>query len=173
MRFCSAGLLVVLLLHTLTFPACGVRQYFVHLWQTEDGLPQNAITAIVQTRDGYIWLGTYAGLVRFDGVRFVLFDSSTTAAMKSSRVTSLYEDSSGALWIGHETGEVTQYREGRFQTMPPMGAGKARKVFAIGEDEEGDVWQMDDEGVMTRRRDELLTWRPEAADRSRAAFFHP
>ena len=64
--------------------------YFTHVWQSGDGLPQNALTAIVQAKDGYLWLGTYSGLARFDGVKFVVFDSRTTPEMHSSRVTSLF-----------------------------------------------------------------------------------
>ena len=63
-------------------------------------MPQNGVSAIVQTRDGYLWIGTYGGLARFDGVRFAVFDNNNTPAMFSSRVTSLFEDSTGTLWIG-------------------------------------------------------------------------
>src|SRR5689334_17342535 len=76
--------------------------YSIRNWQTEDGLPQNSVTAIVQTRDGYLWLGTYSGLVRFDGVRFTVFDSDNTPSLKNARVTGLFEDAEGTLWIGHE-----------------------------------------------------------------------
>jgi len=81
--------------------------YSFDVWQTEDGLPEHSVTAIVQTRDGYLWFGTYNGLVRFDGVRFKIFDTSNTPQLTSSRVTSLLEDAEGNLWIGHETGDLT------------------------------------------------------------------
>src|SRR6516165_7197937 len=61
-------------------------EYFTRVWQTRDGLPNNAVTAIVQTHDGYLWLATYDGLARFDGVTFTNFDSSTTPEMHSTRV---------------------------------------------------------------------------------------
>ena len=54
-------------------PAGAVPNYFTRTWQVEDGLPQNKVTAVVQTRDGYLWVGTYNGLARFDGVRFTVF----------------------------------------------------------------------------------------------------
>jgi ligand-binding sensor domain-containing protein len=44
-----------------------VPNYFTRVWQTDEGLPQNAVSAIVQTRDGYLWIGTYSGLTRFSG----------------------------------------------------------------------------------------------------------
>ena len=54
----------------------GPPNYFLRSWKTDDGLPDNAVTAVVQTREGYLWLGTYAGLARFDGARFVVFNSA-------------------------------------------------------------------------------------------------
>src|ERR1041385_1028097 len=98
-----------LLLSSLALTAAPLN-YFTHLWQTEDGLPQNSVTAIVQTRDGYLWLGTYSGLARFDGVRFVPFNNGTRPKLNRTRITSLFEDSQGTLWIGNETGEVTRFR---------------------------------------------------------------
>src|SRR5580658_5700955 len=65
--------------------------YIARSWQSEQGLPQNKVTAMVQTRDGYMWVGTYSGLARFDGVHFTVFNENNTPAMRSSRVTSLLE----------------------------------------------------------------------------------
>src|SRR5580692_9154543 len=62
--------------------------YITRTWQAEQGLPQNKVTAMVQTHDGYIWIGTYSGLARFDGKHFEVFDGNNTPAMRSSRVTS-------------------------------------------------------------------------------------
>jgi ligand-binding sensor domain-containing protein len=61
----------------------------------------------VQTHDGYLWIGTYSGLARFDGVRFVVFDENNAPELHDSRITSLFESSDGTLWIGHENDEVT------------------------------------------------------------------
>ena len=90
--------------------AAPVPGYFTHVWQTDEGLPANGISALVQTRDGYLWVGTYGGLARFDGVRFVVFNNNNTPQMYSRRVTSLFEDSTGTLWIGFETGGMVPGR---------------------------------------------------------------
>src|SRR4051812_156795 len=74
-------------------------------WQTEHGLPQNAVTALIQTRDGYLWVGTFNGLARFDGLRFTVFDAAQTGSLQTGRVTSLFEDAAGTLWAGEETGD--------------------------------------------------------------------
>src|SRR5713226_3022454 len=76
-----------------------IGPYIHELWRTADGLPQNSVTSIVQTPDGYLWLATYDGLVRFDGVRFTVFDTANTKEMKTSRIGILFVDHSGALWI--------------------------------------------------------------------------
>jgi len=134
-----------------TFP-----NYFTHVLQTEDGLPQNAVTAIVQTRDGYLWLGTYNGLVRFDGVRFTVFSESTTPELQSSRVTSLFEDDAGHLWIGHETGGLTRYKDGQFQAMEIRAAWKGGKISAMGADAAKDLWLVNEDGLLARLRDGLV-----------------
>jgi ligand-binding sensor domain-containing protein len=60
-----------------------ITQYTHQAWRTEEGLPQNSVQAIAQTRDGYLWLGTQEGLVRFDGVRFAVFDQKNVPALRS------------------------------------------------------------------------------------------
>ena len=77
-----------------------LSRYLSDVWQTEEGLPQNAIQAITQTRDGYLWLSTAHGLVRFDGARFTVFSKGNSAGLPNNRLTILYEDRGGALWIG-------------------------------------------------------------------------
>jgi ligand-binding sensor domain-containing protein len=62
-----------------------LTQYSLDVWQVEDGLPQNTIRAIHQTRDGYLWMATEEGLVRFDGVRFTVFDSVSTPETRPER----------------------------------------------------------------------------------------
>ena len=96
-------------------PVSASPNYFVRAWQAEQGLPQNKVTAVVQTHDGYLWVGTYSGLARFDGVHFTVFDENNTPELHSSRVTSLFEARDGTLWIGDESGQVTQYKNGQFQ----------------------------------------------------------
>ena len=93
--------------------------YTMQRWEAgaaEVGLPQNTVTALVQTQDSYLWVGTYSGLARFAGLRFTVFDNNNTPGLASSRVTSLFEADDGTLWIGHESGEVSRLQAGRFQT---------------------------------------------------------
>src|ERR1035437_7966024 len=82
-------------------PGTRTSQLSFDVWEVGENLEQDPVTAVVQTRDGYLWLGTYTGLLRFDGVRVTVFDSATTPGFLNGRVTSLYEDRDGVLWIGH------------------------------------------------------------------------
>ena len=66
----------------------------------ENGLPQNTIQALVQTKDGFIWFGTEVGLVRFDGNSFQVFDKNTSPALPGSDIRCLLAAKDGALWIG-------------------------------------------------------------------------
>ena len=132
-------------------PLFAAPNYFVRTWQVENGLPQNSVTAIVQTRDGYLWAGTYSGLVRFDGVHFAVFDENNTPEMRNSRVTSLFEAPDvGTLWIGDESGTSTQYKNGQFKAVEFHPAWNGRKIYDIGADESGDVWLLNEVGRPTR-----------------------
>ena len=137
-------------------PVFAASSYVHRSWQVEDGLPQNAVTAIVQTRDGYLWLGTYSGLARFDGVRFTVFDENNAPELHNSRVTSLFEARDGTLWIGHENGEVTRYRDGRFQAVKYQAAWSGGKISDLATDEAGDVWLLNEDGLLARLRDGLV-----------------
>jgi signal transduction histidine kinase/ligand-binding sensor domain-containing protein len=131
--------------------------YFLRFWQMSDnGLPENNVTAVVQTRDGYIWSGTRSGLARFDGVHFTIFDNRNTPELHSSHVTCLFEASDGALWIGHDTGDVTCYKSDRFENVPLRAAWHRGKIFAICSDASEDVWLLNQDGELARARDGLV-----------------
>ncbi len=91
-----------------------ITQYSRNTWNQEQGLPQDTVQAIAQTVDGYLWLGTAEGLVRFDGYEFVVFDKEHDP-LPSNSITALAAMADGSLWIGTPSGLV-HYREGRFTT---------------------------------------------------------
>lgn len=90
-------------------------QYQLDNWTTEQGLPQNSVREIVQTRDGYLWFTTFDGLVRFDGVRFTVYNRGNSPELPGNRFMSLYEDHAGDLWATLESGQVVRRRAGRFE----------------------------------------------------------
>lgn len=91
-------------------------QFYFDKWTTDNGLPQNTVGAILQTRDGYLWLATLDGLVRFDGVKFKVFTIANSPGIISNRFRLLHETPDGALWIGTEEFGVTRYKDGKFKT---------------------------------------------------------
>src|SRR5262245_24004095 len=109
-------------------------------WKTDDGLPQMTPKAITQTRDGYLWVGTFNGLSRFDGVRFTPFTINNTPELVSDDITQLFEDSSGILWIGTSDGGLTRYSNGRFAAVPGPKNFSRMTVYSMCEDAKGTVW---------------------------------
>jgi len=91
-----------LILFCLGAAAPAAAQYRFDQWTADNGLPQNSVRSIVQTRDGYLWFTTFDGLVRFDGVRFTVFNKSNSPGLPSNRFITLIEDRQGDLWATME-----------------------------------------------------------------------
>src|SRR6266850_1349702 len=123
----------------LAFASPAPAQSRFDSWTTENGLPQNSVNDIVQTRDGYLWLATYGGLVRFDGSRFVVFDRSTDG-IRSQRIRRVHEDRTGTLWASTEEGLLIRYRSGRFTTFGEEHGLPAANTLRIEESEDGHLW---------------------------------
>jgi ligand-binding sensor domain-containing protein/signal transduction histidine kinase len=142
-RFGHLSLLVVFCGLCLTSSAAAstdaVIQYTSRGWQTDEGLPQNAVQALAQTRDGYLWVGTLRGLARFDGVRFTVFDPQNTPAIGHPSITALCQSYDGALWIG-TGGGLTELRDGRFTRHRLSQDNRANSVKCIFESRNGTLW---------------------------------
>jgi len=112
-------------------PHRALTQARLSVWTSDAGLPQNTIHAIVQARDGYLWMGTEEGLVRFDGVRFVVSDRQNEPALRSPFVSSLFESADGTLWIGTYGGGLARMRHGRVEAFLPelLGADRIRGMY--------------------------------------------
>src|SRR5579864_2926669 len=91
-----------------------IVEYVHNVWQAEQGLPQNAAQAIAQTPDGYLWLATQEGLVRFDGVRLTVFDRKTTLEITNYDMRALCVTKDGSLWIGTFLGDLVRMKDGKF-----------------------------------------------------------
>lgn len=92
------------------------EKYSVQYWTTENGLPQNSINDITQTNDGYIWIGTFDGLVRFDGIKFTIYNTSNTPEFKINGIKRLFTDNKGKLWIIGADGSLISYFQNKFYT---------------------------------------------------------
>jgi ligand-binding sensor domain-containing protein/signal transduction histidine kinase len=117
------------------------RDYVVDTWQAEDGLPQNSVTALTQTRDGYLWVGTQDGLARFDGVRFVVFHALNTPAIRNNRIVQVFEDRLAALWVGTEEAGLVRLEHGQFTAFTAPHQGTAYNYARmLCDDGKGGLW---------------------------------
>src|ERR1700744_2820862 len=100
---------------TTTLPAASPSDYIGSGdgWDTDFNLPSSTVTSIAQTSDGYLWVGTYNGLARFDGERFVTFDPVSQPELGQARVQGLSIDANGTLWINTYRGALASYRTSR------------------------------------------------------------
>ena len=118
-------------------PTKAPTQYVHSVWRTDEGLPVNSVTKILETSDGYLWVGTQAGLARFDGVRFTVFDHTNTPSLHDDYILGLVEDRAGTLWIATSNGGVSTFREGLFSHVSAIGA---RAGLALAAAADGSVW---------------------------------
>lgn len=121
----------------LELRAAVVAPFIVDVWGTADGLPQSSVIAITQTRDGYLWLGTLNGLVRFDGNSFTRFNVNNTPGLPSNGIIFLFEDSRTNLWVGTETAGLCVLQNGVARPDPICAGEKITRAF---EDRSGSIW---------------------------------
>ncbi len=138
-------------LHALD-PSRPLDLYSLDVWR--DGLPQYTVRTLVQTRDGYLWFGTFEGLVRFNGLEFEVFDPQNTPAMTNARVRALCEDREGALWIGTEAGDVIRYAGGAFTRV-----AQTKQVMTLLETRAGAMWIGTAEGISRFAKGRLTTFK--------------
>lgn len=121
-------------------PSKAISQYYLSIWQRDRGFEQNSIFSIVQSNEGYIWLGTQNGLVRFDGIRFNVYNKSNTKQLLDNYIRALYVDRKGNLWIGTMEGGLSCLKNGSFTNYSPKDYPFLIKISSISEDHEGNIW---------------------------------
>src|SRR5262245_58394934 len=126
-------------------------QYRFDVLNTDNGLPQNSVYSILQTRDGYLWFTTLDGLVRYNGAQFTVFNKANTKGIKSNRFRCLYEDTDGTLWIGTEDGGLTRYRGGQFKTYSTEDGLPSNVVLTIRRTLDGDLLVLTPAGLVRLR----------------------
>lgn len=128
----AAGLLVMC--GTASALPAGAFEYRVgsRVFTSDDGLPQSGVNTVVQTRDGYLWIGTFGGLARFDGLTFTIFrgkptvdtpvsESTPQTGPASDRILTLYQDDRDWLWVGTQDAGLSVLRQGMFHHLPVCG----------------------------------------------------
>lgn len=117
-----------------------ISQYVHQTWNTDDGLPQNSVSAIVQTQNGYLWLGTEEGLVRFDGTDFKTFDKLSTPAFAVNDVVDLLIDQNDNLYAGTRGGGVVIFDGHTFSSLTVDDGLGSNFITHLSEDSEGNIW---------------------------------
>jgi len=116
-------------------------------WRQAEGLPQESIFSLIQSRDGYLWMGTKGGLTRFDGVRFTTFDDRDPKQLRDNEVWAIAEDTDGGIWAATYGGGVSRYLHGAFTTYTSEQGLLSDYVAAVCADAEGGVWVGSDRGL--------------------------
>jgi ligand-binding sensor domain-containing protein/signal transduction histidine kinase len=130
--------------------------YSSRIWQTDEGLPNNRVQAIAQTPDGYLWVGTYAGLARFDGVAFTPITRGGTGAFKNESITALCVDPEGTLWIGTDGRGLACLRKGQLSRFATNNDSVGQSIRALSLSRDGSIWVASDRGL-THVRDGKFT----------------
>lgn len=137
-------------------PSSRISQYGHTAWRTQDGVFNGSPIVITQTTDGYLWIGTNIGLLRFDGVRFTTWNPPAGRRLLDSRIFSLLGTRDGSLWIG--TGySISRWKDGELTNYPELSG----RIESIVEDDDGAVWLVrtqptDNMGPLCRiKKDEL------------------
>lgn len=116
------------------------EHYVIRKWATAEGLPQNSVNAVLQSKDGYIWLGTQEGLVRFDGVSFRVYDKNNTKGLQSNHILCLFEDKEGTLWIGTYGGGLHSFKQGFVKSYLQGNELPADIIMSVTQDNRGILW---------------------------------
>jgi signal transduction histidine kinase/ligand-binding sensor domain-containing protein len=119
-------------------PTTPLAEYARQSWGMENGLPQNSVHALLQTRDGFLWLGTEGGLVRFDGAGFMVLDHSSTPALPSGDIRYLVEGKEDALWVGTSEG-LARLKDNTVTTFGARDALPPDAIAALKQTEQGNL----------------------------------
>ena len=133
------------------------------VWTIEDGLPLSHLNGVIQPRDGYLWLSSFDGLIRFDGVRFTVFNTATNPELPTNRFVSIVEGPDGSVWAAAEFDYIVRWTAGEFEV---YGLGDDPRGTAIGAlqfDSAGAAWVRTNRGVYVMRDNRLERFGGESA----------
>lgn len=154
LRSATKILLLLVLLGGMTRPSSALdpsrslTQYLHRIWQVQNGLPRTTIFSICQTADGYLWLGTQTGLVRFDGIKFTELPELGGVTLANERIVQIVEDHQRTLWIATSSSGLVRYQSGvaaRFTDSDGMPSMNAQALFV---DQQNALWVGTDRGLV-------------------------
>lgn len=133
-------------------------RYDLRVWQTDEGLPQNTVTALAQTPDGYLWVGTREGLARFDGLRFTTLDFPAAAHLEHAFITALCVTRDGALWVASESEGLTRLEATQAQRFTRTNGLADNQVQCLLETRDGSLWIGSETGLTCYREGKFITF---------------
>jgi len=143
-------------------PHKAVTQYTLDRWDDESILPQNFIKTILQTSDGFLWIGTESGLVRSDGTKFTLFDKNNTPAFTNDYISCIYEDNQKNLWIGTFGGGLLVYKNGKFKGFTGKNGISHLFINSIHQDSHHHIWiGTGDGGLYRYKKNKFVLYKKE------------
>lgn len=137
-------------------PSREIGQYSHRAWTKRDGLPQNSVTSIAQTPDGYLWFGTMEGLARFDGTSFFTLNTRNTPQLGMNYILALLADQDSALWIGTNGAGLLRLRNGEIVRLNVPCEQEHLAIREFNEDHHGNVWVATTAGLAQFRGDSLI-----------------
>ncbi len=140
-------------------PEKAFHQFRLDAWHPAEGPSQGTIIAIAQTADGYLWLGGYRGLDRFDGVHFTSFNHSNTPALRNDNVFALAEGQDGSLWIGTDGGGVARHQDGGFTAVTTADGLADDRVLCLLAARDGSLWIGTKAGLSRLAGDRIASYR--------------
>lgn len=138
-------------------PTKSFSQYSQVIWNSKQGLPQSLVSTMAQTCDGYLWIGTQEGLVRFNGVSFKVFDTNNSPTLKSNFVATVLEDRTRRLWVGTSKG-LHLYQNGEFIVYTTENGLSKDFVSALYEDQKGNLWIGTSDGISFLQDGKITTY---------------
>jgi signal transduction histidine kinase/ligand-binding sensor domain-containing protein len=127
-------------------PNTALTSFARQTWVMENGLPQNTVTALLQTQDGFLWIGTESGLVRFDGYSFQVFDRNSDAAMPGNDICCLLEGPDATLWVGTSEG-LARWQNGKFRAYTTRDGLPSNGIRALARESGGQFLVYTDHGT--------------------------
>jgi ligand-binding sensor domain-containing protein len=139
-RFLSGRAFLAILLLLPVLRVSAANNWFAREWRSDEGLPDNNVSGIAQTADGFLWIGTIGGLVRFDGARFDEFSPLNIESVPGRGIRTLLLDRSGQLWLSMDRGIVICAQPTSVKVLTTRDGLPNTQAQVIAQDANGAVW---------------------------------
>lgn len=136
--------------------------YTIQKWSIKDGLPVTAVNRIIQAQDGYLWLATSSGLVRFDGINFKVYSSANYPGLRGNRILNIVESSDGSILLQNQGSYIFALKDEKFKLLAAPNQGLVGEALAspFYKDKNGSIWLGDDTGIKVYKNNILEEFEP-------------